>query len=47
MAIGGTFTFTDNPVTDALFYAGLFGFALWPLPAGIVLTARAVRARRA
>jgi hypothetical protein len=47
MAIGGAFTFTDNPVTGALFYAGLFGFALWPLPVGIVLTVKAIRARRA
>jgi len=47
MAIGGAFAFTDNPVTGALFYAGLFSFALWPMPVGIVLTVKAIRARRA
>lgn len=47
MAVGATFSVVPNPVTGALFYAGLFGFALWPLPVGIALTVKAIRERRA
>jgi hypothetical protein len=46
MAIGAAFSFTDSPITGALFYAGLFGFALWPLPVGVTLLIKAIRERR-
>lgn len=39
--------FTDATIAGGLMYAGLFAFALWPLPVGICLTIRALRARRA
>jgi hypothetical protein len=47
MAVGGGLGVVDNPVTPALWYGGLIGFAVWPLVVGVVLAVRAVRARRA
>jgi hypothetical protein len=47
MAIGGGLGFVENPVTGALWYGGLIGFALWPLPVSIALLTKAIRARRA
>jgi hypothetical protein len=46
MAVGGGLGVVPNPVTDALWYGGLIGFALWPLPVGITLIVQAVRRRR-
>ena len=47
MAIGGGLGVVDNPVTPALWYGGLIGFALWPLPVSVALIVQAVRERRA
>jgi hypothetical protein len=33
----------DNPVTGALWYAGLIGFALWPLAVGVTLLVKALK----
>lgn len=45
MAIGGGLGVVDNPVTPALWYGGLIGFAVWPLPVSIALLVKALRER--
>jgi len=47
MAVGGGMGVVDNRVTPALWYGGLIGFAVWPLPVAIALIVRAVRESRA
>jgi hypothetical protein len=46
MAVGGGLGFVENPVTPALWYGGLLGFAIWPLLVGVTLIVKAVRGRR-
>ncbi|GIH10799.1 hypothetical protein Rhe02_88660 [Rhizocola hellebori] len=43
MALGGGLGVVDNPVTGALWYAGLIGFALWPLLIGVTLLVKSVK----
>jgi hypothetical protein len=43
MAVGGGLGIVDNPVTPALWYGGLIGFAVWPLLVGVTLIVKALR----
>jgi hypothetical protein len=46
MAVGGGFGAAGDPVTGALWYGGLLGFAIWPLLVATTLIVKALRARR-
>jgi hypothetical protein len=43
MAVGGGLGVVDNPVTGSLWYAGLIGFALWPVAIGVTLLVKALK----
>ena len=40
---GGAGIFVEGTAVQALFYVGIFAFALWPLPAGIAVVVRTLR----
>jgi len=46
MAVLGGLGVVENPVTPALWYGGLIGFAVWPMLVGITLIVKAIKHRR-